>query len=75
MTKLGELCGQTKVLYKDKLRHASIYNMDTAGGQSGSPVYDLNNEIIGIYTTGAGSKNIGTKLNDEYYQFVSENTP
>lgn len=48
------------------------YDMDTFGGQSGSPVYNSNNEIIAVHTTGAGSSNFGTKINDEYYQFVSE---
>ncbi|MBF8807510.1 MAG: trypsin-like peptidase domain-containing protein [Enterococcus lacertideformus] len=57
----------------DQTKTRIYYNMDTAGGQSGSPIYNLNNEIIAVHTTGAGNKNFGTKLNDEYYQFVSEN--
>lgn len=48
------------------------YDMDTKGGQSGSPVYNSNNEVIAIHTTGAGNSNFGTKINDEYYQFISD---
>ncbi|WP_235688044.1 trypsin-like serine peptidase [Latilactobacillus fragifolii] len=47
------------------------YDMDTMGGQSGSPVYNSNNEVIAVHTTGAGIYNFGTKINDEYYQFIS----
>lgn len=48
------------------------FDMDTIGRQSGSPVYNSANEIIAVQTTGAGSNNFGTKINDEYYQFIND---
>lgn len=46
------------------------YDLDTFGGQSGSPVYNSSNEIIAVHTTGAGNSNFGTKINDEFYHFI-----
>ncbi|CAD5900051.1 putative mucin/carbohydrate-binding domain-containing protein [Carnobacterium maltaromaticum] len=46
------------------------YDMDTVGGQSGSPVFNGINEIIAVHTTGIGISNFGTKLNTEFYQFI-----
>ncbi len=28
------------------------------------------NEIIAVHTTGGSKNNFGTKINDEYYQFI-----
>ncbi|WP_455334871.1 trypsin-like serine peptidase [Enterococcus villorum] len=50
-----------------------FYTMDTAGGQSGSPVYNLDNEIIAVHTNGGYKKNFGIKINSEHYQFITEN--
>lgn len=46
------------------------YDMDTAGGQSGSPVYNQNGEMVAVHTGSDGDLNYGTKLNDEKYQFI-----
>ncbi len=49
------------------------FDMDVIGGQSGSPIYDQDNFIVGVVTTSAKTRNFGTKLNDEFYQFVLDN--
>lgn len=61
---------QGSILKETKTR--VYYDIDTIGGQSGSPVYNSANEIIAVHTTGAGSSNFGTKVNDEYYQFIND---
>lgn len=38
------------------------YTIDTAGGQSGSGIYDSGNVVRGIHTTGSASQNCGTRL-------------
>lgn len=48
------------------------YDLDTYGGQSGSPVFDENNEVIAVHTTGAGTRNFGTKLSSEFWSFIYE---
>ncbi|EOH55520.1 trypsin-like serine peptidase [Enterococcus faecium] len=61
-TAQGKVTGQTNTRV--------YYDMDTKGGQSGSPVYNEKNEIIAVHTTGGSKNNFGTKINDEYYQFI-----
>lgn len=42
-----------------------VYNIDTAGGQSGSPVWRLKNgkrHVVGIHTNGASSGNSATRI-------------
>jgi len=45
------------------------YDIDTFGGQSGSPIWiqDANDQriAVGIHTTGASSINVGTRINEE----------
>ena len=46
-----------------------FYNIDTFGGQSGSPIWEDTDEngvvAIGIHTTGGVSSNSGTRINDD----------
>ncbi len=48
------------------------YTADTKGGNSGGPVYNLNNEIIGVHINGGTTSNGGTKLHGEMYGFVKK---
>lgn len=38
------------------------YKIDTSGGQSGSPIFDNYNRVIGIHTSGSSTSNYGVKL-------------
>lgn len=38
------------------------YNIDTYGGQSGSPVWNYQNKIIGVHAYGSNPFNFGTKI-------------
>lgn len=46
------------------------YDMDTAGGQSGSPVYNDQNQMDAVHGGGTQTANLGVKLNAENYQFI-----
>lgn len=65
-TAQGKVTGQTNTRV--------YYDMDTKGGQSGSPVYNEKNEIIAVHTTGGSKSNFGTKIKDEYYQFILDHS-
>lgn len=55
-----------------------IYTIDTSGGQSGAPILNSNNEVIGIHTTGSSVYNYGIRItpNVLYYlnNFIAEYT-
>ncbi|PKE16176.1 hypothetical protein CW676_11280 [Macrococcoides caseolyticum] len=48
------------------------YQLDTASGQSGAPILDSYNQIIGVHTTGNTEKNINyaTQINKEIYKWI-----
>lgn len=39
-----------------------VYDIDTVGGQSGSPVYDENRRVVAIHTNGSSSGNSATRI-------------
>lgn len=45
-----------------------VYDIDTVGGQSGSPVYDENRRVVAIHTNGASSGNSATRINDPVFR-------
>jgi len=46
-----------------------VYDIDTFGGQSGSPIWQQTTELgliaVGIHTTGGVSSNSGTRINQD----------
>lgn len=46
------------------------YLIDTAEGQSGAPIYNENNTVIGIHTTGGTISNYGTRLTNAMVQVM-----
>ncbi|MGO3605743.1 MAG: trypsin-like serine protease [Pseudolactococcus laudensis] len=57
---------------KGKLKNSSenniFYGLDTEGGQSGSAVYNTNNNIIGVHTNGDVAYNWGTRMNAKNFE-------
>ncbi|TDH19954.1 serine protease [Segetibacter sp. 3557_3] len=49
-----------------------VYEIDTVGGQSGSPVYDENNVVVGIHTNGASSGNSATRINQSVFNNLNK---
>lgn len=50
------------------------YNASTYGGNSGSPIFNRNNELIGLHYGGvAGSHNQGVIFNDYIKSFINKN--
>lgn len=47
-----------------------FYNIDTAGGQSGSPIYETGDMCVGIHQGTYGSGNRGIRMNDSFYQLI-----
>lgn len=50
------------------------YDVDTSGGQSGSPIYNSNNQIIGIHTKGRlnSQYNSGVRINAEKLKWINK---
>lgn len=47
------------------------YEIDTEGGQSGSPIYDANNDAIGVHTsTTTGTMNHGVRITNDLYNII-----
>lgn len=50
-----------------------FHDADTIGGQSGSPIYNNQHEIIAVHTNGNANNdygNYGAIINDKHYQFI-----
>ena len=49
------------------------YNIDTTGGQSGSPIYDSNYKAVGIHAYGGAGigENSGTRINSGLFDFFN----
>lgn len=48
------------------------YTIDTSGGQSGAPILDSNNIVIGIHTSGSNSTNYGTRVTSNMLYYYNE---
>ncbi len=48
--------------------HKLYYFIDTAPGQSGAPIFKLDNTVIGIHTGGNAIRNRGTRITTELFQ-------
>ncbi|MBP2099207.1 trypsin-like peptidase domain-containing protein [Enterococcus rivorum] len=53
------------------------YDVDTIGGNSGGPIFDTNNQVIGVHTTyhtwnGIATENSGLKLTGSNYNFIAK---
>lgn len=47
------------------------YTIDTEGGQSGSPIYDSSNDVIGVHTsTTTGTMNHGVRITSGLYDII-----
>ena len=61
---------------KGKLKNSSenniFYGLDTEGGQSGSAVYNTNNNIIGVHTNGDVAYNWGTRMNAKNFEITKK---
>ncbi|MGX7245469.1 trypsin-like peptidase domain-containing protein [Enterococcus quebecensis] len=60
----GKITGQSA--------HRINYDLDTKGGQSGSPVLNEQQEIIAVHAHGATTYNDGIKLNAGHLEFISK---
>lgn len=49
-----------------------VYDIDTVGGQSGSPVYDEFRRVVAIHTNGASSGNSATRIIGPVFQNLSQ---
>ena len=49
-----------------------FYDVDTYNGESGSPILNAQNRIIGVHTNGPGGYNYGTRLNNEKLALIKQ---
>ncbi|PNZ84462.1 serine peptidase, S1 family [Staphylococcus microti] len=49
-----------------------FYNVDTYNGESGSPILNAQNEIIGVHTNGPGGYNYGTRINNDKLALIKQ---
>lgn len=52
--------------------HYLYYDVDTYNGESGSPILNSQNLIIGVHTTGPGGYNYGTRINKEKLSLIKQ---
>ncbi len=68
--------GASKESFQDVEDFLLYYDIDTAGGQSGSAIVSLNlgevfgGYVVGIHTTGTPSYNFGSRVDDEFLEVV-----
>lgn len=60
--------GILKGYNSNKLR--MFYTLDTAGGQSGSPVYDSNQTIYAVHTHSGSTQNVGRRIDKTLYKIL-----
>lgn len=72
----GDKGGNTQYTSKGKIidftNHQVYYDMDTFGGQSGSPVWNSKNLIVAVHTYGGTNVNSGTRLNEEKLALIKK---
>ena len=49
----------------------TFYTIDTTGGNSGSGVYNNNNQIVAVHAYGGATQNSGTRINSEKLSIVN----
>ncbi|MGL9743669.1 hypothetical protein IGK08_000339 [Enterococcus sp. DIV1286c] len=49
------------------------YNASTFGGNSGSPVFNNQNEVIGIHFGAVSGENMAVRFKPSIYEFIREN--
>lgn len=50
--------------------HFILFNMDTSHGQSGGPIYNESNEVVGINIAGGTSHNIGIRIYSQLFDYL-----
>lgn len=61
------ISGSIKSLTQDFI----YYDLDSTGGQSGSPIYNQSNQVVGVHGYGSDTGNFGVRINDEKYSTIS----
>ncbi len=49
-----------------------FYTIDSSGGQSGAPILNENNEVIGIHTSGSDLMNSGVRITPQVSYYLNE---
>ena len=63
-----EMDGPVNILSMYRL----YYTIDTSGGQSGAPILNSNNVVIGIHTSGSTSYNTGVRMTPQVLFYLTE---
>lgn len=67
-TKQYEATGTVNILNNYKF----YYTIDSSGGQSGAPILNENNEVIGIHTSGSTNYNYGVRITPQVSYYLNE---